>query len=1007
MPPFRPPTAPTACPRHRLGFALLLMLLSISSFAQSVELTQAEKNWIAAHQQIRVGVDQAWHPVEFVANGAHQGLSADYLALLNQRLGLNMKANVELTWSEVIERAQKRELDVLICISSTPERRKYLNFTDYYIELPMSVFMLESAPPLPHLGELNGRQVAVIDGYAEQELLTRHHPKIELVIVQNPEHGLRKVSAGEVDAYIGNIATGGYVARQLGLSNIKVARHTRFNYTQRIGVRRDWPELIGILNKGLRSMTPEEKKEIHERWIDVKYEVDRAQIWRTVGYVLVGTGLGLVFILFWVRHLRRREARFRSLLESNPDGMIIVNRQGDITLVNARTEAIFGYARTELVGQKIEILIPEQFRGNHPAKRDSFFINPEMREMGSGLELLGCRRDGTEFPVEVSLSPIQGTGGSQACAVVRDITDRRLEEQKFRTVFDAPQEAILLFDGEGIVDCNEATARMLDYDSREQVIGLKPYDISPPTQPDGRSSAEKGQEMIDLAMENGSHRFEWIHQKSSGEGFPVDVSLTAVELDDQPIILALWRDLTEQRRLEARIRESQEQLDLAMQASGLGLWDLRTATNEFLFNDQLAEMLGYRREEITGDVIEWAINVHPDDVDAHRANLDEHVKGNTPNYRSEHRLRTKSGAYKWILDIGRAVERDAEGTPTRLVGIHMDIQEQKEMQRKLQELSEQAQAQARQDASLAALAADLQGNLPVDEVAARALSVIVEFLDAPVGAFYVLEEDGILHRRADHALPPGAESAVQFPIGIGSVGQVAHSKQLQISAPRSDHWTVDFGIGRLSPQQVITCPLISNDDLTGVVELCLFDTLDDMQRPWLERAAGIIATALRFARSTREQERAEQKLKALFAALPVGVVMIDPSGQIVEANNISEEILGISADEHKMRELQSQAWKIVRSDGSPMPVEEYPASRALSGEGEVGNVEMGVHRPQGDLIWINTSAAPIDQTVGGGVAVAFEDITERRKMTEELKTAKERAEAASPATPENPEDAEN
>lgn len=445
----------SSCIRRTFGLALLVMLLPAAPFAQSVELTPAERAWIADHPTIRVGIDQAWHPIEFVENGIHKGLSADYLALLDQRLGLNMKANVDLSWPEVMEKAQNREIDVLICVRPTPEREKYLNFTDYYIQLPMSVFMLESAPQLGHLGELNGRRVAVIEGYAEQELLTLHHPKIELVVVQNPEHGLRKVSIGEVDAYVGNIASGGYVARQLGFSNIKVARHTRFNYTQRIGVRKDWPQLIGILNKGLHSIAPEEKKEIHERWIDVKYDVDRLQIWRTVGYVLGGTALGLVFIFFWVRQIRHREARFRSLLESTPDGMVIVNRQGDITLVNSQTEKIFGYARTELIGKKIEILIPERFRENHPAKRNSFFADSEIREMGVSLELLGVRRDGTEFPVEVSLSPIQGTGGSQVCAVARDITDRKaaeLELKKLSSAVEQSPTAIVITDSNGDIE---------------------------------------------------------------------------------------------------------------------------------------------------------------------------------------------------------------------------------------------------------------------------------------------------------------------------------------------------------------------------------------------------------------------------------------------------------------------------------------------------------------------------------------------------------------------------
>jgi PAS domain S-box-containing protein len=132
-------------------------------------------------------------------------------------------------------------------------------------------------------------------------------------------------------------------------------------------------------------------------------------------------------------------------------------------------------------------------------------------------------------------------------------------------------------------------------------------------------------------------------------------------------------------------------------------------------------------------------------------------------------------------------------------------------------------------------------------------------------------------------------------------------------------------------------------------------------------------------------KQSQQQLKSLFEALPVGVTLISPSGIIREANAISERILGVSADEHKMRDLQSEEWKIIRPDGTEMPPEEYPATRALSGEGVVKNIEMGVFQPDGTLIWINTSAAPISESVGGGVAVAFEDITYRKESEKNLK----------------------
>ncbi|MBU2880406.1 PAS domain S-box protein [Psychrosphaera sp. B3R10] len=146
-----------------------------------------------------------------------------------------------------------------------------------------------------------------------------------------------------------------------------------------------------------------------------------------------------------------------------------------------------------------------------------------------------------------------------------------------------------------------------------------------------------------------------------------------------------------------------------------------------------------------------------------------------------------------------------------------------------------------------------------------------------------------------------------------------------------------------------------------------------------------------------ELTKQQEQLKALFTALPVGVVMISPSGEIVEANAISEDILGITADENKATELASKSWKIVDSNNQIMHVEDYPASKALATGKIVKNVEMGVHRPQGDLVWISTSAAPLGNNACDGVAVAFEDITSSKSAQHDIIRAKEIAEEATQA----------
>ncbi len=272
------------------------------------------------------------------------------------------------------------------------------------------------------------------------------------------------------------------------------------------------------------------------------------------------TGLFTLASIIDITERKNAEERFRLVVEAAPNAMLMSDQNRRITMVNRNTEILFGYSRVELIGQQLELLVPERFRAGHPGHVASFFASPKARSMGAGRDLFGLRKDGVEVPIEIGLNPIETPTGLFTLASIIDITERKNAEERFRLVVEAAPNAMLMSDqNRRITMVNRNTEILFGY-SRVELIGQQLELLVPERFRAGHPGHVASFFASPKARSMGAGR-DLFGLRKDGVEVPIEIGLNPIETPTGLFTLASIIDITERKHSEDELRRSNIELE--------------------------------------------------------------------------------------------------------------------------------------------------------------------------------------------------------------------------------------------------------------------------------------------------------------------------------------------------------------------------------------------------------------------------------------------------------------
>ena len=541
---------------------------------KKIVLTKEEKEWLAGKRNIRLGVDPSWPPFEFFdVTKTYAGIASDYVKILNKRLNINMAPVSGLSWPEVLEKTRNGDIDVLPCVVKTPDRSQYLLFARPYLSFPMVILTREDSPYISGLMDIKSEKTGIVKGYITQEILTRKYPDRKFFLADTVDEALQALSRGKIEAFVGNLASISYATQKLGLTNLKVATTTPYKYELSFAVRKDWPELISILNKTLETITESDASAIHNRWINVRFErqFDWMLVLKIVIPIILIGGLALFIFVSWNRALTREvterkkveealvdsRATARGLLDATQESLLLLDKKGTILAVNQTAADRQGQEPGALVGTNRFDLLP----GNVQAGRKEMFN--QVLATGTPADFEDVREGlvfrSRYYPVKDKAGEIVGVA-----IFAQDITERKKAEQavkeseeRLKTILETTHEGFWMADNETrTVDVNNSMCQLLGR-PREQIIGRK---VSEFLDEENQAILSKQMQLRERGIVSG---YEIAYLRPDGTKVPCILSATPL-LDTAGHKIgsfAMVTDITERKQAEEELRRNIEDLE--------------------------------------------------------------------------------------------------------------------------------------------------------------------------------------------------------------------------------------------------------------------------------------------------------------------------------------------------------------------------------------------------------------------------------------------------------------